>query len=287
MDEKTITAPTDDHVSGGLSPWSWSVRRQLALRRARMRKVRLAQAASVTLLALGATVAAPLVYQFTLGDQAARHEGLESTQDLERAWRASLAATPSPTPAMAMPTPGVEAQAAGFSAASLPHRYPIRYPDGETFAILHIPAIGLTNAIAEGVEKASVLDHGLVGHYSRDQETAFPWQRVGNFAIAAHRITHGAPFSRLEEVRAGDEVVVETAYEYYVYRITGGIEEVSPTDVDVLRPVPAGSSFDSPGRYLTLTTCTPEYSSRGRLIRFGRLVKVVQKSAHSTGIPTL
>ena len=45
-----------------------------------------------------------------------------------------------------------------------------------------------------------------VGHYPA---TALPG-RIGNFAVAGHRATNGEPFAALDQVRAGDAVVVET-----------------------------------------------------------------------------
>jgi sortase A len=99
-----------------------------------------------------------------------------------------------------------------------------------------------------------------------------PSDPAGNFAVAAHRTTHGQPFRRLAEMAPGDKIVVETATTYYTYEVAGGIPETPPTNVTVLQAVPKGSPFTGPGRYITMTTCTPEFSARGRLIVFGKLV---------------
>ncbi|PYC87549.1 class E sortase [Streptomyces tateyamensis] len=143
------------------------------------------------------------------------------------------------------------------------------FAPGQGFAILHVPKIGITYPIAEGTDKQKVLDHGLVGHYTG---TAMPSDAAGNFAVAAHRTTHGQPFRRLAELAPGDKIVVETATTYFTYEVAGGIPETPPTNVTVLQAVPKGSPFTGPGRYLTMTTCTPEFSARGRLIVFGKLV---------------
>ena len=123
--------------------------------------------------------------------------------------------------------------------------------------------------MAEGTQKQKVLDKGLVGHYTG---TAMPADRTGNFAVAAHRTTHGQPFRKIGQLKPGDTIVVETATAFYTYEVAGGIPETPPTDVSVIRPVPKGSPFTRAGRYITLTTCTPEFSARGRLIVFGRMV---------------
>lgn len=144
------------------------------------------------------------------------------------------------------------------------------FEPGKGFAILYVPKLGLKYPIAEGTDKQKVLDHGLVGHYT---DTAMPADKTGNFAVAAHRTTHGQPFRRLAELVPGDKIVVETATSYYTYEVAGGIPETPPTNVSVLQPIPKGSPFTQPGRYLTMTTCTPEFSARGRLIVFGKLVE--------------
>ncbi len=114
-----------------------------------------------------------------------------------------------------------------------------------------------------------MLDKGLVGHYPG---TGMPADPTGNFALAAHRNTHGEPFREIGRLAPGDRIVVETANASYTYEVAGRIPETPPTDVSVLRPVPGGSPFTASGRYITLTTCTPEFSTRGRLIVFGKLV---------------
>jgi sortase A len=47
----------------------------------------------------------------------------------------------------------------------------------------------------------------------------------------------------------------------------------SPSNTAVLDPVPAGSGFTKAGRYITLTTCTPEFTSKYRLVVWGKMVE--------------
>jgi sortase A len=100
-----------------------------------------------------------------------------------------------------------------------------------------------------------------------------PWEKRGNFAVAGHRNTHGEPFRFINRLKAGDKVVVETAATYYVYTITSQLATTPPSNVKVIDPIPAQSGFTEPGRYLTLTTCTPEFSSVNRLIVWGKLTE--------------
>ncbi|MFD8787977.1 class E sortase [Kitasatospora sp. NPDC059599] len=153
------------------------------------------------------------------------------------------------------------------------------FEPGKGFAIIYLPKLGLKFPIAEGTSKSAVLDKGLVGHYPG---TGMPGDKAGNFALAAHRNTHGEPFRYINQLSKGDKVVVETAAGYYTYEITGGIPETSPNNVSVIKPVPNGAGYAGPGRYITLTTCTPEFTSKFRLILFG---KMVEERPRSQGKP--
>lgn len=65
----------------------------------------------------------------------------------------------------------------------------------------------------------------------------------------------------------------------YVYAVDRALTRTSPRDTGVIRPVPRSlitpsAGYSAPGYYLTLTTCTPEYSSRYRLIVWGKLTSM-------------
>ncbi len=149
---------------------------------------------------------------------------------------------------------------------------PSRFPEGTPFAMIYIPKLDVKAPIAEGVDKTTILDKGEVGHYSGDLETAMPWAKSGNFALAGHRNTHGEPFRYINKLVPGDKVVVETSGMYYTYQITSSLPQTPPSNISVIEPVPPGSGFTRPGRYITLTTCTPEFTSEFRMIVWGKLV---------------
>lgn len=147
-----------------------------------------------------------------------------------------------------------------------PPRTPAPAP-GELYGLLFVPAWGpQPRTILEGVDPASVLDVGSAGHYPG---TAGPGE-IGNFALAGHRTTYGKPFSRVDELVPGDDLVVRTEDAWYVYEVTR-TQIVSPADVGVVAPVPQGDS--EPARYLTLTACHPRYSAAERYIVHGELVR--------------
>ncbi|WP_229894358.1 class E sortase, partial [Streptomyces glebosus] len=140
-------------------------------------------------------------------------------------------------------------------------------PEDLAYAVLRIPRIGLTAPIAQGVGKAAVLNRGYVGHYPHSAQPG----GAGNAALAGHRNTHGEPFRHLDRLRSGDTVRVDTAEARYTYAVRRTLPRTTPGDGTVLAAVPYSSvhpayRFTAPGAYLTLTTCTPEYTSTYRLV---------------------
>ncbi|MGW7606009.1 class E sortase [Streptomyces sp. NPDC054766] len=171
-------------------------------------------------------------------------------------------------------------QQAGNEASSLQQdwangkRNPGTFSPGQGFAILHIPKLDVVAPIAEGTSKTKVLDRGMVGHYGEAPlKTAMPDAKTGNFALAGHRNTHGEPFRYINRLKPGDEIVVETQDDYYVYKMASILPVTSPSNTSVLDPIPKGSTFTGPGRYITLTTCTPEFTSKYRMIVWGKMVE--------------
>ncbi|MGW8491643.1 class E sortase, partial [Streptomyces sp. NPDC055886] len=152
-------------------------------------------------------------------------------------------------------------------------RKPGVFAPGEGFAIMHIPKLDVVAPIAEGIDKEKVLDRGMIGHYGEGKlKTAMPSDKQGNFSVAGHRNTHGEPFRYINKLKPGDPIVVETRDAYYTYEMARILPQTSPSNISVIEPIPVGSGFDKPGRYLTLTTCTPEFTSTYRLIVWGKMV---------------
>lgn len=128
--------------------------------------------------------------------------------------------------------------------------------EGEPTARLQIPKIGVDKIVVEGVGLPD-LKKGP-GHYPG---TPLPGQ-AGNAAIAGHRTTYGAPFNRIDELKPGDEILVDTVQGSFRYIVAEQLI-VSPKQVDVL---------DNKGdNRLTLTACHPKYSARQRIVVVGLL----------------
>jgi sortase A len=132
--------------------------------------------------------------------------------------------------------------------------------NGTAVARLKITSIGLTYTVVQGVGVAD-LKKGP-GHFP---ETPMPGQ-YGNAAIAGHRTTYGHPFYKLDKVKVGDLIEVDTLVGKYTYAVTGS-RVVSPEQYSEVIP-----TVDHTVATLTLATCTPAYTARQRLIVFATLV---------------
>lgn len=150
----------------------------------------------------------------------------------------------------------------------------VRPTKGEAFALITIDRLGdKVNKlpVIEGIDQSDLAKG--VGHYPG---TALPGQ-LGNFSIAGHRATHGEPFAKFEELRAGDKVRVETAAATYVYELTDDTM-VKPKGTWVIDDVPGKPLAQPTERIITLTSCEPRWNATKRWIWWGTLVEVLPKS---------
>jgi sortase A len=144
---------------------------------------------------------------------------------------------------------------------------PRPYHYGRAFAIMYIPRLGAgwNKPVLEGTG-TDVLQKGLA-HYAGTARLG----QEGNFAVAGHRRTYGDPFKDFPRLRPGDAVVLTDGKDWFTYRIDKGPYKTVPADVEVIDPVPRKSGYTRPGRYLTLTTCDPEWGHSHRLIVWAHL----------------
>ncbi|NSC22754.1 class E sortase [Streptomyces albus subsp. chlorinus] len=161
------------------------------------------------------------------------------------------------------------------------------YRDGRSFAVMYIPRFGRdwSKPVLESTGEQT-LRRGL-GHYTRTARLG----GKGNFAVAGHRRTYGDPFKDFPRLRPGDPVVLTDGDTWYTYTIVKRPYRTLPGDTGVLDAVPApvnkaAAPFTGPGRYLTLTTCDPEWGSSHRLIAWGRLDATRPASEGSPGALT-
>ncbi|MCX5377233.1 class E sortase [Streptomyces sp. NBC_00091] len=144
---------------------------------------------------------------------------------------------------------------------------------GDGIGFLHVPAMKNGEVLVKTGTTPEVLNDGVAGYYTEPVKSALPWDDKGNFALAAHRDGHGAKFHNIDKVRGGDAIVFETKDTWYVYKVFAELSQTSKYNTDVINPVPKESGKTAPGRYITLTTCTPVYTSKYRYIVWGELVR--------------
>ncbi|MGO4430483.1 class E sortase, partial [Streptomyces sp. MCAF7] len=131
---------------------------------------------------------------------------------------------------------------------------------------LHVPAMHNGEVLVKKGTATATLNDGVAGYYTKPVKSAMPWDKKGNVTLAAHRDGHGAKFHNIDKLDKGDAIVFETRDVWYIYKVYAELSETSKYNVRVLSPVPKESGKTKPGRYITLSTCTPVYTSRHRYI---------------------
>ncbi|MBT2394722.1 class E sortase [Streptomyces sp. ISL-100] len=171
-------------------------------------------------------------------------------ETLQDTWAQSPLPGPTSTPAAEPAPPAHEA-----------------YEPGRPFAVMYVPRLGKDWdwPVLEGT-RTKTLRKGL-GHYEGTARLG----ETGNFSVAGHRRTYGDPFRDFPKLRPGDAVVLTDGATWFTYRIDSRPHRTVPSDVGVIDDVPRKAGFDGPGRYLTLTTCEPEWGSSHRLIVWAHL----------------
>ncbi|MEU6757551.1 class E sortase [Streptomyces sp. NPDC046685] len=247
-------------------------------------------AAAELTVTVGVVVLLLVVHQGWWTNRQAAASAQDQVHALEREWGAvEPVGVPEPGPAVSGAAPATDpagvgaedgagsGESAGGGAAPSRSARPAR-PAAEppardrAYAVLRIPRLGLVVPVAQGTDKRTVLDKGYVGQYPG---TAAPGAE-GNFALAGHRNTHGEPFRYINRLRAGDELIVDVRGRRHVYVVGRILNETTERDTGVIAPVPRSLvkpdyGYREPGAYITLTTCTPEYSSKYRLVVWGTL----------------
>lgn len=241
-----------------------------------------------TLIGAGLLLIGFVVYQlWGTGIQQARSQDQLEDRFTELLASASTGAPPSTTapvtsvPAATTAVAGEPAPtaAATTSAPAAPAPTAARpvVREGQPIARIVIPSIGVDQVVVSGVSNDD-LKKGP-GHYP---DTPLPGE-TGNVAIAGHRSTFGAPFERVDELEAGDEIVV-TSIEggRFVYRVTDA-RIVEPTEISVIGP--------SRDAVLTLTSCWPKFSADKRIVIRAALDPVAGQPARpapaTTAVPTV
>ena len=130
---------------------------------------------------------------------------------------------------------------------------------GQPIGRIVVGRLGLSMILVEGTDPDS-LQKGP----GRDPRTYMPGENRLVY-IAGHRTTYGAPFARIDAIRAGDPIRLELPYATFVYRATA--HEIVPAN--------ALSRLRSPPHeLLRLQACHPRFFASHRYLVDARLVRV-------------
>lgn len=153
----------------------------------------------------------------------------------------------------------------------LADRFADKARTGEAIGRIAIDRIDLEMVVIEGTDTES-LQRGP-GHYTPQEHrpthrkgdgSAFPGQGE-TVGIAGHRTTYLAPFRHINDIRDGDEVVLEMPYATFTYAVEEH-EIVLPSEIDVVSNV----GYER----LVLTACHPLYSAAERYVVFAKLKEI-------------
>jgi sortase A len=131
---------------------------------------------------------------------------------------------------------------------------------GQAIGVIQMPRLGASYTVVQGTDDTS-LQRGP-GHYP---QTPFPG--LGDtVAIAGHRTTYLAPFRNINQLRAGDRIVLTMRYAQFTYKVQYD-RVVQPTAWWVTHNMGYGR--------LVLSACNPLYSAAQRIVTFARVQSVL------------
>ena len=186
--------------------------------------------------------------------EVAEHQRALDAQ-LEQRWAEGPTITPTEPAETATEDPGPE---------------PLSVAPGDAIGRLYLPRLRNSWVVVEGVDLRYI--EYAPGHYPG---TAMPGE-IGNFSVAGHR-SH-AIFWDLDQVQAGDAVIVETRTRWHIYRVTQ-VRIVPPTALEVVAPVPSQPGVEPTEARLTITTCNPRWHNYERLVVHATLERTQASSA--------
>jgi sortase A len=121
---------------------------------------------------------------------------------------------------------------------------------------IQIQAINVDAPVVQG-DSWDQLKKGVGQHVG----SADPGQ-VGNVVLSAHDDVFGEIFRNLDRLQPGDQVLLFTAQQQFVYLVTSS-QIVAPTQVDLMNPTSAPT--------LTLISCYPYMVDKNRIVVFAKL----------------
>ncbi|MDD5415548.1 MAG: class E sortase [Candidatus Daviesbacteria bacterium] len=87
----------------------------------------------------------------------------------------------------------------------------------------------------------------------------------GHSALSQFSVIKSVPFSKLPELKKGDQIIVETSGSEFIYEVSD-FKVVDPTDLSVVE------APETQGRYISLMTCVPPGLNLKRLVVLGKMI---------------
>jgi sortase A len=170
---------------------------------------------------------------------------------------------PAPPPKAKRRPSAAQVRAAELAALRLTAgRYRVHARVGAAIGRIRVPRLSLNMILVNGTDHDS-LKRGP----GRDLHSYMPGEGQLVY-VAGHRTTYLAPFAKIDELRRGDPVTIETPYATFRYRITRHII-VKADAIHVLR---------SPGyELLALQACHPRFFATHRYIAYAIPVRVIPR----------
>ncbi len=164
---------------------------------------------------------------------------------------------PPTAPGGAAPNPDeIPAHLRAYAQSITPQPLPTPGPGQPTR--IQIPAIGVDAQIVPG-DSWDQLKKGVGQHIG----SANPGER-GNLVLSAHNDVFGEIFRSLDQLKAGDEIIVFAGAQRYRYEVSDS-RIIAPTQVEVMAPT------NEPA--VTLISCYPYLVDNKRIVVFGQLTQ--------------
>jgi sortase A len=129
---------------------------------------------------------------------------------------------------------------------------------GDAVGRLRMPKLGRSYVIVEGTD-LTTLRKGP-GHYPK---TPLPGEG-GTVAIAGHRTTYGAPFRTIDNLKRGNELIIDMPYGRFTYTVD---------KTQIVGPNATWITHRRRSEQLVLSACHPLYSAAKRIVVFASLAR--------------
>lgn len=154
---------------------------------------------------------------------------------------------------------------------ALARRERARVGTGHALGRIRLPTLSRSYVLVQGTDSGS-LRKGP-GHYP---DTPLPGE-PGTVAIAGHRTTYLAPFRTIDQLHAGDPIVLQMPYGSFTYHVQES-RVVEPTALWVTRNVGY--------QRLVLSACHPLYSASKRIVVFAKLAAPIEPESRDSSKST-